>query len=105
LDVAQDKVTHEALQQALEAGVLLDHSVDELKGRQINAEWLLGLMAPNPTRDVLFWMNDPVSARKQWGDVLWDVFTKRCKADFGFVHCSLTAGNLSAAGIERDERQ
>lgn len=84
LDVAQDKVTHEALQQALEAGVLLDHSVDELKGRQINAEWLLGLMAPNPTRDVLFWMNDPVSARKQWGDVLWDVFTKRCKADFGF---------------------
>jgi hypothetical protein len=84
LDVAQDKVTHEALQQALEAGVLLDHSVDELKGRQINAEWLLGLMAPNPTRDVLFWMNDPVSARNQWGEVLWDVFTKRCKADFGF---------------------
>lgn len=84
LDVAQDKVTHEALQQALEAGVLLDHSVDELKGRQINAEWLLGLMVPNPTRDVLFWMNDPVSARHQWGDVLWDVFSKRCKADFGF---------------------
>lgn len=84
LDVAQDKVTHEALQQALEAGVLLDHSVDELNGRQINAEWLLGLMAPNPTRDVLFWMNDPASARNQWGDVLWDVFSKRCKADFGF---------------------
>lgn len=84
LDVAQDKVTQEALQQALEAGVLLDHSVDELKGRQINAEWLLGLMAPNPTRDVLFWMNDPASARNQWGDVLWDVFSKRCKADFGF---------------------
>lgn len=84
LDVAQDKVTQEALQQALEAGVLLDHSVDEFKGRQINAEWLLGLMAPNPTRDVLFWMNDPASARNQWGDVLWDVFSKRCKADFGF---------------------
>lgn len=84
LDVAQDKVTQEALQQALEADVLLDHSVDELKGRQINAEWLLGLMAPNPTRDVLFWMNDPASARNQWGDVLWDVFSKRCKSDFGF---------------------
>lgn len=84
LDVAQDKVTQEALQQALEAGVLLDHSVDEFKGRQINAEWLLGLMAPNPTRDVLFWMNDPASARNQWGDVLWDVFSKRCKVDFGF---------------------
>ncbi|PKO27550.1 MAG: BREX-1 system phosphatase PglZ type B [Betaproteobacteria bacterium HGW-Betaproteobacteria-9] len=84
LDVAQDKVTQEALQQALEAEVLLDYSVGELKGRQVNAEWLLGLMAPNPTRDVLFWMNDPASARNQWGDVLWDVFFKRCKADFGF---------------------
>ncbi|MFC7409479.1 BREX-1 system phosphatase PglZ type B [Hydrogenophaga atypica] len=101
LDVANDKVTHEALQQALEAGVLLDHSVDELKGRQINAEWLLSLMAPNPTRDVLFWMNNPASARHQWGDVLWDVFSKRCKADFGFDPTSdgvLTAAERLAKG-------
>ena len=84
LDVALDKATQEALVQALQAGVLLERSVDELKGRTINAEWLLGLLAPNPTRDLLLWMNGPEAARSQWGDVLWDVFTKRCKMDFGF---------------------
>lgn len=84
LDVAQDKATQEALLQALQAGVLLDRNVDDLKGRTINAEWLLSLLAPNPTRDLLLWMNEPEPARRQWGDVLWDVFTKRCKADFGF---------------------
>lgn len=84
LDVAQDKATQEALLQALQAGVLLDRSVDEFKGRTINAEWLLGLLAPNPTRDLLLWMNAPDVARSQWSEVLWDVFTKRCKMDFGF---------------------
>lgn len=84
LDVAQDKATQEALLQALQAGVLLERSVDDFKGRTINAEWLLGLLAPNPTRDLLLWMNDPAPAERLWGDVLWDVFTKRCKADFAF---------------------
>jgi hypothetical protein len=84
LEVAQDKATQEALLQALQAGVLLDRSVNDLKGRTINAEWLLSLLAPNPTRDLLLWMNEPELARRQWGDVLWDVFNKRCKADFGF---------------------
>lgn len=84
LDVAQDKATQEALSQALQAGVLLDCSLDDLKGRVINAEWLLSLLAPNPTRDLLQWMNDPQAARQQWGDVLWEVFSKRCKADYGF---------------------
>ncbi|WP_244133136.1 BREX-1 system phosphatase PglZ type B [Burkholderia gladioli] len=84
LDVAQDKATQEALRQALQAGVLLECSLDDLKGRAINAEWLLGLLAPNPTRDLLQWMNEPEATRKQWGDVLWEVFAKRCKADYGF---------------------
>ena len=84
LDVAQDKATLEALGQALQSGVLLERPVVELKGRTINAEWLLGLLAPNPTRDLLQWMNAPDASRQQWGAVLWDVFTKRCKSDFGF---------------------
>ncbi|WP_085318438.1 BREX-1 system phosphatase PglZ type B [Derxia lacustris] len=84
LDVAQDKATLEALGQALQAGVLLERPVVEFQGRTINAEWLLSLLAPNPTRDLLQWMNAPDPVRQQWGDVLWDVFTKRCKFDFGF---------------------
>lgn len=64
LDVAQDKATQEALAQVLSAGVLLDRPLDELKGRQINAEWLLSLLAPNPTRDLLVWMNAPKQRRR-----------------------------------------
>lgn len=84
LDVAQDKATLEAIGQALQAGVLLERPLVELQGRAINAEWLLSLLAPNPTRDLLQWMNAPDATRLQWGNVLWDVFTKRCKADFDF---------------------
>lgn len=84
LDVAPDKATQVALGQALQAGVLLEGSVDEFRRRSINAEWLLGLLAPNPMRDLLLWMNGPDAAHAQWGSVLWEVFVKRCKVDFGF---------------------
>lgn len=95
LDVAQDKATQEALGHALQTGVFLACNVDDLKGRTINAEWLLSLLAPNPTRDLLQWMNAPEATRQQWGDVLWDVFAKRCKSDFGFD--PLGDGVLAAA--------
>lgn len=83
-DVAQDKATQEALLQALEAGVLLDQSSADLAERQVNAEWLHSLLAPNPTRDLLVWMNDAAAAQPQWGAVRWDVFLSRCRSDFGF---------------------
>src|SRR3546814_8577692 len=41
-------------------------------------------MAPNPVRDGLHWMNGPDAAQRQGGDVLWKVFIKRGKVDFGF---------------------
>ncbi|MBS0349082.1 MAG: BREX-1 system phosphatase PglZ type B [Proteobacteria bacterium] len=84
LDVSQDKATQVALSQVLSAGVLLDRPLNELKGRQINAEWLLSLLAPNPTRDLLVWMNAPQVTQKDWAGVRWDVFSKRANSDFGF---------------------
>ncbi|QDZ26595.1 BREX-1 system phosphatase PglZ type B [Noviherbaspirillum sp. UKPF54] len=102
LDIAQDKTTQEALAQALAAGVLLERTVDELMGRQINAEWLYSLLAPNPTRDILVWMNDPEATRKQWNGVRWDVFAKRCKTDFGVDPIAdgvLVAAEMLAKGV------
>lgn len=95
LELAQDKATQEALSQALQAGVLMEQPLSALQGRAINAEWLLGLLAPNPVRDLLQWMNAPEAVRQQWSAVLWDVFAKRCKADFGFD--PLADGVLTAA--------
>lgn len=84
LDVAQDKATQEALAQVMEVGALLEKSIAELEGRQINAEWLQSLLAPNPTRDLLVWMNAPHATQGEWTGVRWEVFCKRAKADFGF---------------------
>lgn len=97
LDVAQDKATQEALLQALQAGVLLPYNLEDLQGRAINAEWLLGLIAPNPNRDLLQWMNAPDTTAQEWGEVLWSVFTKRCQADFGFD--PVADGVLAAAEL------
>ena len=95
LSVSQDKATQEALSQVLQAGLLLNLSVKELEGRELNAEWLLGVLAPNPVRDLLAWMNDPTLTQAQWAGVFWEVFTKRCKSDFGFDPVS--DGDLVAA--------
>ncbi|HBC00735.1 MAG TPA: BREX-1 system phosphatase PglZ type B [Pseudomonas sp.] len=95
LDVSQDRTTQEALIRALGAGVLLERALDELQGRQINAAWLDSLLAPNPIRDVLLWMNDPVQAQYQWAGGRWEIFSSRCKKDFGLD--PRTDGALTAA--------
>jgi len=103
-DVAQDRATQEALAQALEAGVLLDRSVDDLQGRQVNAEWLQSLLAPNPTRDLLVWMNEPASAQQQWAGARWSVFQSRCHSDFAFDPVSdglLVAAEKLAKGKDK----
>lgn len=95
LDVLQDKATQDALQRVLAAGVFFEHSVADLKSRQINAAFLDGLLAPNPARDVLAWLNDAELARSQWQGGHWELFVARCRSDFGFdLHAD---GALSAA--------
>ncbi|MBO9356874.1 BREX-1 system phosphatase PglZ type B [Bordetella petrii] len=93
--VSQDRATLEALRQALEAGVLLNKPIEDFEGRSINAEWLLSLMAPNPSRDLLAWMNAPADMQKQWAGVRWSVFVQRCQTDYRFD--PLADGELVAA--------
>lgn len=95
LDVAGDKATHEALARALAAGVLLERTVEELRGQTINAAWLDALVLPNPARDMLVWLNDPALARSQWAGPRWEIFVSRCGKDFGFDPVS--DGALAAA--------
>lgn len=95
LNVAQDKETQDLLLQVLRAGLLLDMPMSDLQGRQINAAWLNSLLAPNPTRDVLVWMNNPKSAQESWKGPKWDAFCKWSKKDFGFD--PLDDGELGAA--------
>jgi hypothetical protein len=80
LDVAQDKATQEALGAGARQRVCCwSNRLESLKGRQINAEWLLNLLAPNPTRDLLAWLNAPRPCNRNGASVLWDVFTQAGK--------------------------
>ena len=84
LDIAQDQATQKALLRALSSGELMHKSVEELQGRLIDAAWLDGLLAPNPTRDVLVWMNEAKATEAAWQGARWEVFVNRCRKDFGF---------------------
>lgn len=95
LDVAQDAATQKALMRALNAGLLMEQSLENLQGRLIDAVWLDGLLAPNPTRDVLAWMNSPKATRAEWEGGRWDVFVSRCRKDYQFDPNQ--DGELSAA--------
>lgn len=95
LDVAQDQATQKALLRALSAGELMNKSVEELQGRLIDAAWLDGLLAPNPTRDALVWMNDPKATEAAWQGARWEVFVSRCRKDFDFDPAK--DGELTAA--------
>ena len=95
LDVTQVKTTQEALKRVLEAHLLLDRNVAELQGHQINAAWLEALLMPNPTRDVLVWLNNPASAQAQWVGGHWSVFVGHCQQNLGFDPQS--DGTVSAA--------
>ena len=84
LEVAQDHATQEALRRVVEAGLLLERTVQSLQGQPLNAAWLDALLAPNPTRDVLAWLNDPVAVQSEWAGARWSIFSSRCTKDFGF---------------------
>lgn len=95
LDVAQDKATQESLMRAAAAGVLWEVPVSGLRDRQITAAWLDALLAPDPVRDVLAWMNDPAAIQAQWAGPRWDLFASRCRKDLGLD--PIADGLLTAA--------
>lgn len=95
LDVAQDQATQKSLLRALSSGELMGKAVEELRGRLIDAAWLDSLLAPNPTRDILVWMNDAKATEGAWQGGRWEVFVSRCRKDFGFDPAK--DGELTAA--------
>jgi hypothetical protein len=84
LDVAQDQASQKALLRAARSGVLLQQKVDDLAPRHLDAAWFDGLLAPNPTRDLLAWMNDPAGQKAAWDAARWGIFVERCRKDYRF---------------------
>lgn len=84
LPVAQDQATQAALLRTLSAGELLTRAVAELKGKTLDAAFFDALIAPNPVKDILTWMNDPQGHQQAWQGGRWDIFVDRCRKDYQF---------------------
>ena len=81
LDVVNDQATRTALRQTLP--VLLDISVDDLRGKRINSTELHKLLVDDPVRNILRWLDKPadfeVDARAKG---IWDGFVALVKSEW-----------------------
>ncbi len=79
LDIAKDAKTQKALQQVLP--VLLDESIANLQAKRLDANALNRLIADDPVRDLLLWMNDP-DIKKTWSGAKRAIFQQHCIEQF-----------------------
>ena len=82
LDVAEDKLTLQALQGALSQLAVTPAS--RLRGKRLEAEDFDKLMIGDTPRDLLLWLGDPDGTRGQWDQSTWSAFGNRCRQDYGF---------------------
>lgn len=80
LDVARDSVTRDAIIRALP--VLSTTPLDGLRGRRLDASDFDRLTVPDPVRDLLRWLSDPLSFKAGLTAAHWETFCQRCQADF-----------------------
>lgn len=95
LDVARDAATQEAMKRALP--MLADALISELTGKRLEAEDFNALLAPDPVRRLLQWLNDPKATRDGLADGEWEAFRSVCKSDYGFD--PRTDGEIVAAEL------
>ncbi len=94
IEVSTDSATKEALQRALLK--LADEPVSSLRAEApLTAAKLNALMNPEPVKNLLLWMNDPVGQRAKQSDDEWAVFRAICQQQFGFDPA--TEGEMTAA--------
>ena len=82
LDVAEDKLTLQAMQGALSQ--LAVTPVARLQSKRLEAEDFDKLMIGDPPRDLLLWLSDSEGTHGQWDDGAWSAFLNRCRQDYGF---------------------
>jgi len=82
LDIAKDAKSHNALLQVLP--VLLEESVDSLRGKRLDSNALNKLIATDPIRDVLQWM-DNADVVSSWGKTKQSIFHQHCLDHFNLA--------------------
>ncbi|MFB3894552.1 MAG: BREX-1 system phosphatase PglZ type B [Phycisphaerae bacterium] len=82
LDVAEDRLTLQAMQGALSQ--LAVTPAARLRGKRLEAEDFDKLMIGDTPRDLLLWLGDPDGTREQWDQGKWDAFRNRCRQEYDF---------------------
>lgn len=82
LDVARDTATSEAMRRALFR--LAETPVASLRGKRLEAADFNALLAPDPARDLLTWLDDPTAARSRMESNRWEAFRAVCRQTYAF---------------------
>ncbi len=82
LDVAQDEKTLQALRRAFP--YVLENPVSTLKGKRLESQDFNLLLSVDPVRDLLRWLDDPITTKNQWVSEEWDAYVALCKTEFSF---------------------
>lgn len=82
LDVARDHATTEALRRAIVR--IAETPISQLSGRRLEAGDFDALLAPDPVRNLLAWLNDPPGTRGSWSGAEWGAFCNVCRQTYGF---------------------
>jgi len=99
IKVAEDAATREALSRALPK--VLDEPVPVLETNSpLRAAYLNGLLAPDPEREILHWLDDPAGYRSRAetdARADWAAFRAVCKTAYGFD--PVADGDVTAARL------
>ncbi len=98
LDLAKDQATLDALAGALPRLVAVP--IQQLKGHRLDADYLNGLLAPDPNGLILRWLGDPAAFQKGRTEAEWLAFCQQTKSDFGLD--PVKDGPLKAARLLAD---
>lgn len=82
LDVARDSATQEAIGRVLNR--LIEEPIERLRTRHVDAQFLNGLLTPDPVRDLLEWLSGPDATRARWGQEKWTAFAIGCRHSYAF---------------------
>ncbi len=82
LDVARDAATSEAMRRALFR--IAETPISSLCGKRLEAADFDFLLAPDPPRDLLTWLDDPAAARNRMESGKWEAFRAVCRQTYAF---------------------
>ena len=82
LDVARDAATSEAMRRALTR--FAETPITSLSGKRLEAADFNALLAPDPARDLLTWLDDPAAARSRMESGTWEAFRAVCRQTYAF---------------------